>query len=103
LSSEALDELEDRYSAVIEKEVAAKIQEAHDAKAQVSGCWPPPPAAAVLARAGDLDRLRPFYRQATREHREHRLQLYTQRLRAQLAALRGEPARFPSKPSPKEE
>ncbi|KAG2452338.1 hypothetical protein HYH02_003362 [Chlamydomonas schloesseri] len=74
VQAEALDALETRYVGAIEREMDDKLREALEAKAL-----------------------------ASREHREFRLQQYVQRLRAQLAALRGEPARFPTQLSPAEE
>ncbi|GFR47395.1 hypothetical protein Agub_g9112 [Astrephomene gubernaculifera] len=74
LESEALDQLEARYAVVIAEDMEPKLRDALTAKEQ-----------------------------AQREHREHRLQRHLQRLRAQLAALRGEPARFPTQVTPQEE
>ncbi|EFJ50117.1 hypothetical protein VOLCADRAFT_116963 [Volvox carteri f. nagariensis] len=73
LDVEALHRLEERYAAVIEEDMQAKLVNALEAKAQ-----------------------------AQREHREFRLRQYMQQLRAELAALRGEPARFVTQLSPQD-
>ncbi|GIL64557.1 hypothetical protein Vafri_18451 [Volvox africanus] len=69
----ALDRLEDRYAAVITEDVQLKLVDALEIKAQ-----------------------------AQQEHREFRLRRYMQQLRAELAALRGEPARFVTQLSPQD-
>eukprot|EP00198_Chlamydomonas_reinhardtii_P004477 XP_001693813.1 predicted protein [Chlamydomonas reinhardtii] len=74
VQAEALDALETSYVGAIEREMTDKLRETMEAKVQ-----------------------------ASREHREYRMQQYLQLLRAQLAALRGEPARFPTQPSPSDE
>ncbi|GLC35451.1 hypothetical protein PLESTB_000205700 [Pleodorina starrii] len=73
LEVEALHQLEERYAAVIEEDMQVKLTDALDAKAQ-----------------------------AQRQHREYRLRLYMQQLRAELAAMRGEPARFVTQVSPQD-
>ncbi|GLI61862.1 hypothetical protein VaNZ11_004370, partial [Volvox africanus] len=73
LDFEALDRLEGRYATVIAEDVQVKLVDALEIKAQ-----------------------------AQQEHREFRLRRYMQQLRAELATLRGEPARFVTQLSPQD-